>query len=292
MNRTNDREIKSSGRTPKKWFLLPELLISLSFVSGVAYAGRPPEAVDADRAAAEAEVQDLERRSRALQEQASQRRAEVKRRLRALYKLSSGGYLRLVAGAASVEELDQRRVALGRVVARDLEELAAVRDEAKELDAEQARRKEALARALDVGAQVALADVADATGLQLKQGRLARPVAGAVVGGFGVHKDATLGVQVTRRGVELRSRPGEPVRAIAAGRVRYVGEVPGLGRGVVVDHGDGYVSILAHLGALRCAVGDEVGDGDVVAEAAGSSVYVELAQAGTPMDPTHWLAPH
>jgi len=289
MNRTNDREIKSSGRTKKKWFLLPELLISLSFVSGVAYAGRPPEAVDADRAAAEAEVQDLERRSRALQEQASQRRAEVKRRLRALYKLSSGGYLRLVAGAASVEELDQRRVALGRVVARDLEELAAVRDEARELDAEQARRKEALAHALDVGNQVALADVAAASGLQLKQGRLARPVAGAVVGPFGVHKDTTLGVQVTRRGVELRSHAGELVRAVAAGRVRYLGDVPGLGRGVAIDHGDGYVSIVAHLGAIHCAVGDEVGDGDVIAESAGSSVYFELAQGGTPMDPTHWL---
>jgi septal ring factor EnvC (AmiA/AmiB activator) len=261
----------------------------LVFVGGVALAGRPPEAVDADRAAAEAEVKDLERRAHALQDQANERRAEVKRRLRALYKLSNGGYLRLVAGAASVEELDQRRIALGRVVARDLEELAAVRDEARELDAEQARRKEALAHALDVGAEVALADVADATGLQLKQGRLARPVAGAVVGAFGVHKDATLGVQVTRRGIELRSRPGELVRAVAAGHVRFVGDVPGLGRGLAIDHGDGYVSLLAHLGAIHCAAGDIVGDGDVVAEAASSSIYLELAQGGTPMDPTRWL---
>ena len=277
----------------------------LLLLSSAAFAGRPPEAVDADRVAAEAEVKDLERRARALQEQANERRAEVKRRLRALYKLSSGGYLRLVAGAASVEELDQRRVALGRVVARDLEELAAVRDEARELDAEEVRRHEALAHALDAGNAVALADGSlaagtrwtaadqrranDAAGLQRKQGRLVRPVGGAVVGGFGVHKDATLGVQITRRGVELRSRPGETVRAIAAGRVRFVGDVPGLGRGVAIDHGDGYVSILAHLGTLHCAVGDEVGDGDIVAEAAGSSVYLELAQGGTPMDPTHWL---
>jgi murein hydrolase activator len=261
----------------------------LLLVGGVAFAGRPPEAVDADRVAAEAEVKDLERRARALSDQANERREEVKRRLRALYKLSNGGYLRLVAGAASVEELDQRRVALGRVVARDLEELAAVRDEAHELDLEQARRKEALAHALDFGAQVALADVADASGLQLKQGRLARPVAGGVVGTFGAHKDGTLGLALTRRGVELRSRPGELVRAVAAGRVRFIGEVPGLGRGLAIDHGDGYLSLLAHLATIHCAVGDQVGDGDVIAEAAGSSVYLELAQGGTPMDPTHWL---
>ncbi|HEX8951084.1 MAG TPA: M23 family metallopeptidase, partial [Polyangia bacterium] len=206
-----------------------------------------------------------------------------------LYKLSNGGYLRLVAGSEDGDDVDTRRAAIGRVVARDLEELVAVRDEARELDVEQARRKEALAHALDSGAQVALADVADASGLQLKQGRLARPVGGGVVGAFGVHQDATLGVQVSRRGVELRSRPGETVRAVAAGRVRFVGEVPGLGRGVAIDHGDGYVSLVAHLGAAHCAVGDEVGDGDVVAEAAGSSVYLELAQGGTPMDPTRWL---
>jgi septal ring factor EnvC (AmiA/AmiB activator) len=261
----------------------------LLLVGGVAFAGRPPEAVDADRVAAEAEVKDLERRAHALQDQADERRAEVKRRLRALYKLSNGGYLRLVAGAASVEELDQRRVALGRVVARDLDELAAVREEARELDVEQARRKEVLAHALDFGAQVALADVAAPSGLQTRQGRLVRPVAGPVVGAWGVHKDSTLAIQVVRRGVELRSRPGELVRAAAAGRVRFAGEVPGLGRGVALEHGDGYVTLVAHLGALHCAVGDEVGDGDVLGEADGSSVYFELAQGGTAIDPTHWL---
>jgi septal ring factor EnvC (AmiA/AmiB activator) len=165
-----------------------------------------------------------------------------------------------------------------------------VRAEARELDAEQARRTEALARALDYGNEVALADVADASGLQLKQGRLVRPVTGPVVGAWGVHKDSTLGIEVARRGVELRSRPGELVRAVAAGRVRFVGEMPGIGRGVALDHGDGYVTLLGHLGTLHCAVGDEVGDGDVLAEAAGSSVYLELAQGGTAIDPTHWLA--
>ena len=65
--------------------------------------------------------------------------------------------------------------------------------------------------------------------------------------------------------------------------------MPGLGRGVALDHGDGYVTLLAHLGALHCAAGDQVGEGDVLAEAAGSSVYLELAQGGTPIDPTRWL---
>jgi murein hydrolase activator len=281
-----NREIRRSGGL----FFAPDLLISLLLFSGIAFAGRPPEAVDAERVAAEAEVHDLERRARALEEQSAARNQQLKRRLRALYKLSNGGWLRVVAGAASVEDLDVRRAALGRVVARDLDELRAVREEARELDAEQARRKEALARALDFGAQVALADVAASAGLQRRQGSLARPVAGAVVGSYGVHREGTM--SAVRRGIELRSRPGELVRAVAGGRVRFVGDVPGLGRGLAIDHGDGYVTLLAHLGIVRCVVDDVVGDGDIIADAAETSVYLELAQGSTPIDPTHWLTSH
>lgn len=265
-------------------------LLASVVAAGVAFAGRPPEAVDADRIAAEAEVKDLERRARALEEQQALRRAQVKKRMRALYKLSNGGTLRLLAGATSIEELDARRESIRRVVARDLEELGAVRAEARELDVEQARRKEALARALDFGSQVALADVAPAAGLQLKQSALVRPVAGPIVGAWGVHKDAALGVVLTRRGIELRARPAELVRAPAAGRIRFVGEVPGLGHGVAIEHGDGYVTLVARIGVARCAVDDQVGDGDIIGEAAGGSIYLELAQSGTPIDPTHWLS--
>jgi septal ring factor EnvC (AmiA/AmiB activator) len=258
---------------------------------GAAVAGRPPEAVDADRAAAEAEVHDLERRARALEEQQAERRERLRKRLRALYKLANGGLLRLVAAADSVDDLDARRAAARRVVARDLDELAAVRAEERELDVEQAHRKEAVARALDFGAQVALADVAAATGLARRQGQLVRPVSGTIAGGFGSYRDADSGLLLTRRGIELRSRPRETVRALAAGRVRFVGDVPGLGRGVAIDHGDGYLSLVARLGEVRCAAGDEVGDGDVIAVAGSPTVYVELAQGGTPIDPTRWLAP-
>ncbi len=256
-----------------------------------AWAGRPPEAVDADRAAAEAEVRDLERRARALEEQQELRRARLKERLRALYKLSNGGLLRLVAGATSVEELDARRAAVRRVVARDLGELAAVRQESAELDREQAARKEVLARAIELGSEVALADVADATGLQLQQGRLTRPVPGPIVVSFGTRRDPSFNVQLLRRGAELRSHAGEPVRAVADGHVRYVGDVPGFGRGLALDHGDGYVTLTAGLEPIDVHVGDPVSAGSVLGRAAGTSVYFELAQGGTPIDPRSWLSP-
>lgn len=263
----------------------------LLLVSTTALAARPPAAVEADRAAARAEVRDLERRVTAVGEELARKRGRLQERVRALYKLSNGGWLRLVDGAGSLRELDERRAAAARVLARDVAELAALRAEMRDLEREQARRKEALARALDPGARVPLADLADAVGLARRQGQLVRPVAGAVVAGFGAARDPALGVELARRGVALRSHAGEPVRAVAAGRVRWIGDVPGLGRGVAIDHGDGWVTLTAELGRLRCAVGDEVGDADVIAEADGPTVYLELAQDGTPLDPAPWLAP-
>ena len=264
-------------------------LVASSILGRVAVTGPPTRR--SSRRVAPSRGQDLERRARALEEQARRSGAtELKRRLRALYKLSHGGYLRLLAGAATVAELDQRRItARPRDRARSRGAGGGARGGAR------ARRRAGAPRGKRWPSRSTPArrsrplEVAAAAGLRLDEGRLERPVAGPIVGGYGVHVAATLGIPVARRGVELHSRSGEPVRAIASGRVRFVGEVPGLGRGVTLDHGDGYVSLLAHLGAIHCAVGDEVDDGETLAEAAGSSVYLELTQAGTPLDPTRWL---
>jgi septal ring factor EnvC (AmiA/AmiB activator) len=264
---------------------------ALLLVAGTALAGRPPEAVEADRAAAEADWRDLERRTQSLSDQQTLRRDRLRHRLRALYKLANGGYLRLLAGADDVYQLNARREAMGRLVARDLDELVAVRAETHELDAERARSAEQLSRVNALADEVVLAEVAEPTGLQARQGQLTRPVPGPTVANFGVYRDATLGVQLARRGIELRSRAHAPVRAVAAGMVRWLGDVPGLGHGVAIDHGDGYTTLTAHLGQVRCRVGDQLPEGAMVGEAESSTVYLELAQARTPIDPAPWLAP-
>jgi septal ring factor EnvC (AmiA/AmiB activator) len=248
--------------------------LALVLVGGVALAARPPELSDAD----------LGRRTELLGERAAQRRAQLKRRLRALYKLSNGGALRLFFGATSADELDRRHAALERVVARDLAELAGLRDEARQLGAEEQRRQLGLARELDA---VAAAEL----GLLHDKGALVWPVNGRVVGAFGAYRDTALGIERSRRGVEIASRPGELVRAAAAGKVRFIGDVPGLGRGLALDHGDGYLTLYAHLGLIHCDVGDRVRESDLVADAASDTVYFELTQAATALDPIPWLAP-
>jgi septal ring factor EnvC (AmiA/AmiB activator) len=253
------------------------------------FAGRPPEALKAEHEAAEAEVKDLERRSRALGEQAEERRGRLKRRMRALYKLSSGGYLRLLSGAETAIELSARHAAVGRVLERDLTELAAVREEGRAVDADHARRSDQLARTLALGELASQAGRDEPTGLATRRGKLPRPVRGDVKGRFGVYQDPELKLQASRRGIELSSLPGEATRAIAPGMVKLVGDLPGIGRGIAVDHGDGYLTVTGRLRAVYLGVGEPVVAGAVLGEAQGPTVYLEIAQGGTPFDPLPWL---
>jgi septal ring factor EnvC (AmiA/AmiB activator) len=262
----------------------------LLLVGGPAFAGRPADALVQEQHESEAEVQDLERRARALDDQTVERDKRLRRRLRALYKLSSGGYLRLLAGADDPTALASREAAVARIVKRDLDELEMVRDEARTVDEDHARRAERLARALALSSEARAAESEAPVGLQKEMGRLARPVPGGIKLPFGGVTDPDLKERVSRRGIELESHRGEAVRACAGGKVAWVGDVPGFGRGLAIDHGDGYVSLTARLRTLSVAEGDAVSTGATLGESAGKSVYFELAQGGTPIDPATWLA--
>jgi septal ring factor EnvC (AmiA/AmiB activator) len=248
-------------------------------------AERPAEALLADRNFAEAELRDLERRSRALGDQAAERRERLKRRLRALYKLSNGGSLRLLF--ADPAQLAARHDAVRRILLRDLDELSAVREEAREVDAEQARRQEALSRAVALSEELEKS-LTQPSVTATRLGQLVRPVPGPILHSFGSYRDH--GVEVVRRGAELQSQPGQMVRASAAARVAWVAEAPGVGPAVALEHGGGWMTLYGRVRA-SVAVGQSVPEGGTLGRALATIVYFELAQEGTPLDPAPWMQP-
>lgn len=254
--------------------------------NAVAAAVRPPEAVEADHAAAQAELQDLERRARSLEDQDALRREGIRRHLRLLYKLSQGAYFRLLVGAENLAEAVERDRVARRLLSRELAELHALREEATALDRDHARRAGLLTEALE-------ADQAnDLTfGPVARRGQLGRPVPRPVVGHFGPFHDPELNLERARRGVELGARPGELVRVVAGGRVCWLGDVPGLGPGIAIDHGEGYLSLLAPIALPHVGLGAVLARGDTLGEAAGPHIYLEFTQGGTPLDPEPWLSP-
>lgn len=268
-------------------------------LSAQVQAGRPPEAIARDRDAADAEVHDLERRARALDDAQAERQEQLKHRLRAIYKLSQGGLVRVLLGSESASDFELRHRAMRRLLARDLEELAAVRDDSRALDEAQSERASSLARAVELDQKLKQAkESPEPTGLWAQKGHLLRPVPGPIVASFGSYRDpappgktaqASRPIVLARPGAELRARAGETVVAIAAGEVRFVGLVPGHGLGVAIDHGDGYVTITAGLTELRVGRGQPVQAGAPLGDAIGPTLYLELAQGGTPLDPSPWL---
>lgn len=129
------------------------------------------------------------------------------------------------------------------------------------------------------------------------RGRLLFPVdSGTIEARFGRTVDERFNTVTVRRGIDLRCEAGTQVRAIHAGRVVHSGWFHGYGNLLIVDHGDGYFSLMAHLGALERATGDEVRRGDLVGTVGdsgslkGAYLYFELREGQTPLDPELWLS--
>lgn len=121
---------------------------------------------------------------------------------------------------------------------------------------------------------------------------LAWPLRGPVMADFG---DPRSGGRLRWQGVWISADPGTEVRAVAHGRVAYADWLPGLGLLLVIEHGDGYLSLYGHNRVLYRSPGDWVTPGDVISAAgdsggqARSGVYFEIRKGQRPLDPRGWM---
>lgn len=134
----------------------------------------------------------------------------------------------------------------------------------------------------------------EATGAPLAQrrGKLRWPASGRLAVPYG----APLAEGKLRtHGITIAAPEGSEVKAVHAGRVAYADWLRGYGLLVIVDHGDGFLSIYGHNQTLARQVGDWVKEGDTLAAVgnsggqASAGLYFELRQNGQPQDPARWL---
>ena len=127
------------------------------------------------------------------------------------------------------------------------------------------------------------------------KGRMAPPVAGAQVRGFGQSKHPEFGTVTFNPGVDIEARPGSPVRAVAKGKVEYASLLPGFGNCIIIAHGQGYYTLYAHTSKIFIKQGAMVSGGDVIAEVGDSSAgasnpfHFEIRKSKKPLDPAEWL---
>ena len=100
----------------------------------------------------------------------------------------------------------------------------------------------------------------DGPGLEPKKGRLLFPVTGKVVREAPAALPPSFRELVAHRGVLFQSTARQEVVVVEAGKVLFVGEMPGFGSIVIVDHGARSYSLYGQLGEVRVKKGDTVSD--------------------------------
>ncbi|MBL8300423.1 MAG: peptidoglycan DD-metalloendopeptidase family protein [Rhodanobacteraceae bacterium] len=211
-----------------------------------------------------------------------------------------------------------------QAIAAQVADITATRDarnaETVRLDAERSERKSVLdaldASLRDQGARLAALGKDEAALLQLlerlrdvfadipkqlqaaepfaaRRGRLPWPLAGKIEVGFGSSDDSGRAIS----GIVVAAGTGAEVRAVSHGRVAYADWLKGYGLILILDHGDGYMSLYGYNESLLKDVGDWVDAGEPIATAGSSGgrrhagLYFELRVRGKPLDPRGWLKP-
>jgi len=124
-----------------------------------------------------------------------------------------------------------------------------------------------------------------------QRGRLAPPVAGKVVRGFGAVDESGR----KSSGLLLAAKSGTAVHAVSHGRIVFADWLRGYGLMIIVDHGDGYLSLYGCNETLLKDVGDWVNAGETIATSGASGgqktpgLYFEVRAKGQPVDPKAWL---
>ncbi|WP_305806295.1 peptidoglycan DD-metalloendopeptidase family protein [Stenotrophomonas sp. YIM B06876] len=124
-----------------------------------------------------------------------------------------------------------------------------------------------------------------------KVGGLGWPLAGNLLARYG----GRLPDGRTSSGVLIGAAAGSTVTAVADGTVVFSDWMTGYGMILIVDHGNGYMSLYAHNDALLRDAGARVRRGEAVAKVGNSggqgtpALYFELRRNGQPVDPTTWL---
>ncbi len=211
----------------------------------------------------------------------------------------------LQAKGGELDKLQQDRAALQTLIARiEKQRALAKAQEEKRLQAEkqqqekkhqqEAAQTDTAQKTDDVSPAYSAADLArlQQQSFAQRKGKMLWPTQGKLLDRFGDRRQGS----VTWDGLRIKADSGTPVRAIHGGRVMYADTLRGQGLLIVLDHGDGYMSLYAHNDTLLREAGEWVQPGDVIARVGNSggekepALYFEIRKNGNPINPLPWLS--
>ena len=94
----------------------------------------------------------------------------------------------------------------------------------------------------------------------------------------------------------ISGKAGQPVRAVAAGKIIFSRWLAGYGLLIIVDHGHGYMSLYGRNSSLLKTVGNTVNKGEIIAESGQTGgynkpgLYFAIRHDGKSINPARWCS--
>lgn len=139
------------------------------------------------------------------------------------------------------------------------------------------------------------ADSADNYAFFERKGSLQAPIEGKVSREFGTYVDPQFRFRLMHKGIFYSASAKTTVKAVFPGKVALAETLPGLGRAVILDHGDNYYSVYAFTSKLMVRAGARVKEGESLALSGsdsplfGPGLYFEIRHFTEAIDPRHWI---
>jgi septal ring factor EnvC (AmiA/AmiB activator) len=187
-------------------------------------------------------------------------------------------------------QLEKAQVERQRIIAGLSRELQGKEQALKGLKADEKQLQSLLVKLQEVLADIPLDSTTD-NPFKTRKGKLPWPSKGRVAASFG---SARVVGKLRWDGVLIAAPEGREVRAIHHGRVAFADWLRGFGLLLIIDHGEGYMSLYGHNQSLFKETGEWVEPGEVVAQVGNSGgrnepgVYFGIRHNGEAEDPKRW----
>ncbi|MFH0883236.1 MAG: peptidoglycan DD-metalloendopeptidase family protein [bacterium] len=143
---------------------------------------------------------------------------------------------------------------------------------------------------------VVIRDVRSFASFSKAKGKLPWPIRGRVISQFGLHKNTVTGTLTENPGVDIRANAGEEVIAVQSGICKRITFLRGFGTTILVEHGDGYYTVYAHMGEVWIGEGETVEAGRVLGTVAATnstgdtSLHFQVWHKRVKQNPLEWLS--
>lgn len=133
------------------------------------------------------------------------------------------------------------------------------------------------------------------TSFARQKGRLSYPVKGKIISKFGTKRKGDYNAFTFQSGIDIKAERGTPVKNVFSGEVMFSQWLKGYGNLMIINHGNNYYTLYAHVEELYKKKGERVDTGEIIGTAGdtgsikGPCLHFEVRHHGKPVDPLKWL---